>query len=617
MPTWLMGAPRAPITAGLLGLLLLEATAQRIDRAISGSQQLDKGVSEGDGLPAPAPVPKGKDPELWEQFLAGQVQGVEYTEELWEKFVEDELEESQPKSEEEQAWEVWLEEESYREFQAEKREGGATSRNAFTATIWKVRRCNNWLCFTSSHSRPDFAFWDWAGVSRANQKDTYLGILREPPQASTRRLVLTIAGQNGFMGVIGDGVGDRVSGSYFDWHDGWSKTTGSENHPIADNSFAHDFFDLFNLGDTFVATAWATAFDWGTSKNEKQDIEDAFYNWLRSKAVTSNLREVVIAGFSRGGCLALRLGKRFNRDLADLGVDVAVMATDPVCHVGQGEFGASSTKVTNPLNTAWEAVTTNMRSQFEREGRQLYVQTYVSGHKNFVLNNIVGLSHAIDNPAPTNTVLGGGWFRQAFITAQHTGADNWAAAMGPTVFYGLAQNWFQGTCPQPCPHGGSFDSRHCHAGSPPAGTTAFVWGSNQHFYHSPVGSSGCPMTGSYYDGANCLVLDAPDAEDPFIFANSWYYHPVFSGNHCQQQWTACLDRDDPSGSGDWETRLDYSPVPCGGSTPLWADCRTTAGASAWSTGEVLSCSAQGGLVCKNSDQSDNYCQDYCVRFLCP
>lgn len=619
-----MRTPSALTTAGFLALLMAGgAVGLTIDRA--ATQQLDKrSVGEGDGLPAPAPVPKGKDPELWEQFVAGQVPGVKYTDELWEKFVEDELEESKGKSKEEQAWEAWLEEEAYKEHQAEQRDEpretkkGATSRNAFTATIWKVRHCNNWLCWGSSLSRPDFAFWEAAGVSRANQKDTYLGILREPAQANVRRLVLTIAGQNGFMGIIGDGVGDRVSGSYFDWHDGWGKTTPSENHPISDNSFAHDFFDLFNGGDTFVATAWATAFDWGTSNSEKQDIEDAFYNWLRSKAVTSNLREVVLAGFSRGGCLALRLGHRFNRDLADLGVDVAVMAADAVCHVGQGEFGATSTKVTNPLNTAWEPVTTDMR-RFEREGRQLYVQNYVSGHKNFWLPNIVGLSHAIDaSPAPNPFVLGGGWFRQNFITAGHTGADNWAADMGAiTNFYNPAQVWFQGTCPQPCPHGGVFDSRHCYVGTPPPGTTAFVWGGNQHFYHSPVGANGCPMTGSYYDGANCLFMDAPDNEDPFIWNNNWYYHPVFAGPHCQQTWTSCLDRDNPSGTGDWELRSHFSPVPCGGNTPLWADCRTTSGTPAYATGEVLSCSASGGLVCKNADQTDNRCQDYCVRFLCP
>jgi len=573
------------------------------------------------------PAVQEKDPELWEKFLAGQVKGVEYTDELWENFVRDEQEEAQPKSEEELAWESWLQEENYKEWKAaqEKQDaketggktpsGGFQTKNAFLATIWKVRRCNNWLCFGSSQTRPDFAFWDWAGVSRGNQKDTYIGILREPAPANTRRLVLTMAGQNGFMGIIGDGVGDRVSGSFFDWHDGWAKTTASEVHPIADNSFAHDFFDLFNAGDTFVATAWNTAFDWGTSAGEKQDIEDAFYNWLRSKAVTSNLREVVLAGFSRGGCLALRLGARFNRDLADLGVDVAVMAADPVCHVGQSEFGATSAKVTNPLNTAWEAVTANMRSRFEREGRQLYVQNFVSGHKNFVLSNIVGLGH--DGASVTPFELGGGWYNQDFITAQHTGADNWAAAVGPGLFYQRASNWFAGSCPQPCPHGGSYDTRHCLVGSPPPGTTAFVWGANQHYYHSAVGANTCPITNSYYDGANCLVLDAPDTEDPFIWNNNWYYHPVFEGPHCFQQWTQCYDRDNPSGTGDWETRALHNPAPCGGATPVWADCRTTGGASAWSTGEVLTCSAQDGLICRNSDQTDNYCQDYCVRYLCP
>ena len=34
-------------------------------------------------------------------------------------------------------------------------------------------------------------------------------------------------------------------------------------------------------------------------------------------------------------------------------------------------------------------------------------------------------------------------------------------------------------------------------------------------------------------------------------------------------------------------------------------------------GETVRCESRVGLVCINSDQSDRYCRDYRVRFLCP
>lgn len=34
-------------------------------------------------------------------------------------------------------------------------------------------------------------------------------------------------------------------------------------------------------------------------------------------------------------------------------------------------------------------------------------------------------------------------------------------------------------------------------------------------------------------------------------------------------------------------------------------------------GETVTCEPRIGLICKNSDQGDSYCQDYHVRFLCP
>lgn len=81
-------------------------------------------------------------------------------------------------------------------------------------------------------------------------------------------------------------------------------------------------------------------------------------------------------------------------------------------------------------------------------------------------------------------------------------------------------------------------------------------------------------------------------------------------------WTRWRDRDDPSGSGDWENKSLQTGV-CANPTGFEAR-RVSDGRRASSSSEVFyRFSAADGLVCRNADQPDNRCLDYKVRFLCP
>ena len=81
-------------------------------------------------------------------------------------------------------------------------------------------------------------------------------------------------------------------------------------------------------------------------------------------------------------------------------------------------------------------------------------------------------------------------------------------------------------------------------------------------------------------------------------------------------WTGWYDRDNPSGTGDWETRADHGNV-CLGDTVIGIEGKTLSGTPAHQTGESLyHYSAAVGLVCRNADQSDGSCMDYKVRYLC-
>uniref|UniRef100_A0A3Q3MMD5 WxxW domain-containing protein n=1 Tax=Labrus bergylta TaxID=56723 RepID=A0A3Q3MMD5_9LABR len=84
-------------------------------------------------------------------------------------------------------------------------------------------------------------------------------------------------------------------------------------------------------------------------------------------------------------------------------------------------------------------------------------------------------------------------------------------------------------------------------------------------------------------------------------------------------WTHWFDRDNPSGSGDWET-LPYLKRENPGNicdNPLQIEVQTTTGLSLASTGDVITVAdAATGFICKNSEQTHGMCHDYRVRFLC-
>jgi hypothetical protein len=82
------------------------------------------------------------------------------------------------------------------------------------------------------------------------------------------------------------------------------------------------------------------------------------------------------------------------------------------------------------------------------------------------------------------------------------------------------------------------------------------------------------------------------------------------------QWSSWLDRDAPGGTGDWETRADFTVAQVGCASPVAIDARTLSGVPWQSTGEVLTVSPSVGLICLNASQPDGVCQDYQVRFGC-
>lgn len=81
-------------------------------------------------------------------------------------------------------------------------------------------------------------------------------------------------------------------------------------------------------------------------------------------------------------------------------------------------------------------------------------------------------------------------------------------------------------------------------------------------------------------------------------------------------WTDWLNRDRPSGSGDFETLADFVARGQACATPLAVECRAADGRDWSETGQSYTCEQYLGGVCRNSDLTNGSCLDYQVRFLC-
>ncbi|MCH8081353.1 MAG: hypothetical protein IID52_03080 [Proteobacteria bacterium] len=87
------------------------------------------------------------------------------------------------------------------------------------------------------------------------------------------------------------------------------------------------------------------------------------------------------------------------------------------------------------------------------------------------------------------------------------------------------------------------------------------------------------------------------------------------GANATEPWTDWLDRDNPSGKGDYETVKDFVAAGIIDPGPLGIQCRTLGGQPWQAAGQVYSCDATVGGVCVNSKQVGGaQCLDYEVRF---
>jgi hypothetical protein len=308
-----------------------------------------------------------------------------------------------------------------------------------SVVVERVRHCRNdapWPC-NSRVSHPEYGWWDHFNVDLEKQKRTYLSRALNPPRAVVQHLVFIATGQQG--GGDDDAQPSMMTGQNDSWKAPFSRSEMDEVISLRDGSLARALVEqqVRSSSNTFMGLAFDARFNNGFSPSNKQEIENAYYEWLKEKFDAGNLRSIYLAGHSRGGCLVFRLARRFKQDFPD--VPLIVHGFDPVCNHGDGELGTWDGRVDNPLVADWEYFTrpTDIPGQFPVRNK-LAVLNMVSGEQ--VLVELIdwtirvrafGFDRAF-SPAE-QTFNFEDWYEQAWFTTTHLGMGNNSAPIGRAI----------------------------------------------------------------------------------------------------------------------------------------------------------------------------------------
>lgn len=293
----------------------------------------------------------------------------------------------------------------------------------------RVRRCRNkspWPC-NSTESFSDYAHWEWANVRRKHQKKTFITQLSTPSVPRVKHLVFVAAGQQNSVGD--DEQKSNLTGQTDGYKNGFRRKDGHK-WVTMNEGIAHRVMREmpWRKDETFVALAFDARFNFEFSRTNKNRVEQAHYQWLKSKFDPSQIESIYLAGHSRGGCLVSRLAQRFANEFPN--VPLIVQTFDPVCAhsaadpVGQ-EFGVSSHRISNPLttNNDYFAYGVDLNARFPQKSHLAFLNLLSGdGFINFPIGkNVRAFSHL--QARQENYSSGGDrpWLEQRWFVDGHNG----------------------------------------------------------------------------------------------------------------------------------------------------------------------------------------------------
>lgn len=300
------------------------------------------------------------------------------------------------------------------------------------AKVERVAYCRApWIC--NDTTATEYHWWEDAGVPDQAQKNTYLSRYNEPSIANTENIVYLASGMRPTPSLDSTpGKRNELTGQY-DWAP-FEKTESYRYLPISQNSIAYNLLSrgIFSPSNTFIGLGFDARYNGDFSRNNLQDIVNAHYAWLKSKANPSRLKSVYLAGHSRGGALVLRIAQLFKRDYPN--VNVIVDTFEPVARACNlcpqfGDINRDKLDVykdiyfNNPLvnypqgggvnfsgNWVW---TTDVQALFPKKGN-LVVNNYLNGGKMpvWLAFDTRAFGHERNGNRP---YLDLGWYRQQWF----------------------------------------------------------------------------------------------------------------------------------------------------------------------------------------------------------
>ena len=295
----------------------------------------------------------------------------------------------------------------------------------------KIRYCRTFWPICNDTLQSDYHYWEDHGVPDQIQKQTLIGRYNQPDKYRVKHLVLLAAGQRDELNT--GGQRSLVTGQP-DFSN-FGRQESGRTFTIAANSLPYRLFQsgTFNQSDTFMALAFDARFNWGFSNANKNDIVNAYYDWLMSKVFSSNLETIYLAGHSRGGALVMRLAKKFQQNHPN--VKLVLHTFDPVPNRKKGELGAFNSYINNPTvnyprdtgglnNLGNWSYKSDLRNFFS-DKTNLSVYNYLVGGKIFGLaQEVRSVSHQTGTSEHTDLA----WYQQQWIASHEDAGGHQAIA---------------------------------------------------------------------------------------------------------------------------------------------------------------------------------------------
>lgn len=286
----------------------------------------------------------------------------------------------------------------------------------------RVRKCRSKVLCRGVTTYPEYSYWSQFGVKKRHQKKTFIAKLSDPGASRAKRVIFVAAGQQN--GVLDDEQGSRLTGQTDGYKNGFRKKDGSRWVNM-NKGIAHKILERTNWrkDETFVGLAFDARFNFEFSRAEKGDIEEAYYQWLRSKFDPRKVEVIYLAGHSRGGCLASRLAARFTKDYPS--IPVVAQSFDGVCTqsgsaIAKQEFGVRSERIPNPVSGAGDqfAYAVDLEAQFPKR-KSLAFFSQVAGDR--VAGATNGFCHEDAREASYSSGEDRPWLEQEWYNQSHMG----------------------------------------------------------------------------------------------------------------------------------------------------------------------------------------------------